>query len=131
IVLRQGDIGLVIVSGIIAVPVLVPVFVAFLTAVFAAVLVVSGILLGLFGFFFAGRCQHLMERQLSRLADHLGGLARILQARQLHDNAIFARACQRGLGHPQCVHTSAQHLKRTIRGIRVGFDPLGVLGLQN
>ena len=64
-------------------------------------------------------------------ADDLGGLARVLQARQLDDDAPLAGAGERRLGDAERVDPAAQHLQRAVGGLRVGLDGGRVLGLED
>ena len=61
-----------------------------------------------------GNALHFMEGQLRGLTDDLGGLARVLDARQFDDDAPFARSRQRGLGDTQGIDASAQDFERPV-----------------
>ncbi len=72
-----------------------------------------------------------MEAELGGLPDHLGGLAGVLDPRQLDDDAPLAGARQRRLGDAEGVDAAADHLERAVGGLAVGLHPLAVLGLQD
>jgi len=72
-----------------------------------------------------------VEGQLRRAADGVGGLARVLHARQLDDDPGVARAREGRLRDAERVDALAQHLDHAVGRLGVGADGAGVARLQD
>jgi hypothetical protein len=78
-----------------------------------------------------GDGRDLVERQLRGLSDHLRGLARILDAGKLDDDAVLAGAGEGRLGDAEGVDAPTDDAEGAVGGLGVGLDAFGVTGLED